>query len=82
VCEGGSPQEPCGAHNFEKKKNSGSHRAFVKGTKDINKTFLKTQVREGIGTMYLFLIVPHLEVLKLVVCEGSNVEVMCQRCHL
>jgi hypothetical protein len=30
------------------------------GTKDRNKAFLKAQVREGIGTMYLFLIVPHL----------------------
>ena len=61
---------------------SDSQHTFVKGTKDSNKAFLKAQVREGIGTMYLFLIVPHLEVLRLVVCEGSNVEVMCQRCHL
>jgi hypothetical protein len=29
----------------------------MKGTKDRNKSFLKVQVREGIGTMYLFLIV-------------------------
>ena len=39
---------------------SDSQHTFVKGTKDSNKAFLKAQVREGIGTMYLFLIVPHL----------------------
>ncbi len=33
-----------------------SQHTFVKGIKDSNKTFLKSQVREDIGTMYLFLI--------------------------
>ncbi len=36
-----------------------SQDTFVKGTKDSNKDFLKEPVTEGIGTMYLFLIVPH-----------------------
>ena len=35
---------------------SNSKHTFVKGTKDSNKVFLRAQVSECIGTIYLFLI--------------------------